>query len=173
MSDSHSQPTNSLPRRKSPRAKFNDYSGGDYFVTICTSNKEHYLGRIKNGEMIASEIGMEAKKQLYEIPSHYSYAKILNEVVMPNHIHLIIRIEAIEDQKTKTPQKRSLLSVVIGGYKQSVTMFARRHNYEFEWQERYHDHIIRNQYDGRRLSDYIDNNIINWDKDCFFSSGII
>lgn len=33
-------------QRKSPRANFHDYSGGDYFVTICTRDKEHYFGQI-------------------------------------------------------------------------------------------------------------------------------
>ena len=31
----------SFPSRKSPRADFHDYSGGDYFITICTKNKTH------------------------------------------------------------------------------------------------------------------------------------
>lgn len=39
----------SFPSRKSPRADFHDYSGGDYFITICTKNKSHYFGEITNG----------------------------------------------------------------------------------------------------------------------------
>lgn len=31
------------PERKSPLAPFHNYSGGEYFITICTSNKKHYL----------------------------------------------------------------------------------------------------------------------------------
>ena len=65
------------------------------------------------------------------------------------------------------PTIRTALSVVVGGYKQSVTMFARRNGIIFEWQPRYHDHIIRGVADGNKIADYIENNIIHWDTDCF------
>ena len=33
-----------------------DYCGeGNYFVTICTHNREEYFGKINNGEMILSD----------------------------------------------------------------------------------------------------------------------
>ena len=47
-------------------------------------------------------------------------------------------------------------------------MFARRNNIEFEWQTRYHDHIIRDTHDGNRIADYIENNVVRWANDCFF-----
>lgn len=35
-----------------------DYSGkGNYFVTICTRNREEYFGKIENDEMSLSDIG--------------------------------------------------------------------------------------------------------------------
>ncbi len=35
-----------------------DYgSEGMYFITICTKNREHFFGEIRNGEMQLSEIG--------------------------------------------------------------------------------------------------------------------
>lgn len=46
-------------------------------------------------------------------------------------------------------------------------MFARRHSIEFDWQSRYHDHIIRGRNDGKLIADYINHNIDNWDSDCF------
>ena len=33
-------------RIQSARAAWHDYSGGTYFVTICTKNREHYFGEI-------------------------------------------------------------------------------------------------------------------------------
>lgn len=32
--------------RKSPRANFLDYDGGDYLITICTTQKIHYFGEV-------------------------------------------------------------------------------------------------------------------------------
>ncbi len=168
--EAHTHPgasVENIMQRKSPRAGFHDYSGGDYFVTICTRDKEHYFGKICNGEMLFSEIGKIAHDKLLELASHYSYAQVPLFVVMPNHIHAIICIRKPQDAPGCVPTRRTALSVVIGGYKQAVTMFARRNNIEFGWQERYHDHIIRGTRDGNMIAEYINNNVTRWDSDCF------
>lgn len=81
-----------LPTRKNIRAHFHDYSGGEYFVTICTKNKQHYFGHITNDEMQYSRIGKYCKDQITELSKHYKYAEVLLYVIMPNHIHAIIVI---------------------------------------------------------------------------------
>lgn len=151
--------------RKSPRADFHNYSGGDYFVTICTRNKEYYFGKIRNGEMQFTELGEFANAQLASLSSYYGYIEVPLFVVMPNHIHAIIRII---DSSDLMPRKRTALSVVIGGFKQSVSVYARRNNIEFGWQPRYHDHIIRGTHDGNKIAEYILNNVARWSADCFY-----
>jgi hypothetical protein len=37
------------------------------------------------------------------------------------------------------------------------------------WQERFHDHIIRNEAEYDRIKNYIINNPKKWDEDCFFN----
>lgn len=32
-----------LPVRRTPRAKWHDYNGAEYFVTICTDDRIHYF----------------------------------------------------------------------------------------------------------------------------------
>lgn len=86
-----------LPQRKNLRAEFHDYSGGDYFVTICTRDKEHCFGRINDGEMTFSEIGKIADLYLRELHTHYSYVEVPQWVVMPNHVHAIITIRERTD----------------------------------------------------------------------------
>ncbi|MDE5574005.1 MAG: transposase [Muribaculaceae bacterium] len=156
-----------LPQRKNIRATFHDYSGGDYFITICTKEKEHFFGNIINGKMIFSEIGEYADEAIRTLNTHYSYIEVPLFVVMPNHVHAIIRIREKADAPGCIPTIRTALGVVIGGYKQSVTRYARRNNISFEWQSRFHDHIIRGPKDGRLISEYIINNVTNWDSDCF------
>lgn len=156
-----------LPRRKNLRAEFHDYSGGDYFVTICTRDKEHYFGRIHEGEMVFSEIGKMADLYLKELHTHYSYVAVPQWVVMPNHVHAIISIREPADAPGCIPTIRTALGVVVGGYKQAVTRYARRHNIYFGWQPRFHDHIIRGIADGNKISEYIENNTARWDTDCF------
>ncbi len=176
------------PQRKSPRAEFHDYSGGSYFVTVCTQNKTHYFWEIHNEKMHLSPIGEYCTQQLENVSAHYPYAEIPLYVVMPNHIHAIIRIDDNEpvsadshrthgpcvdgSDKLRThgpcvPTQRTALSVVIGGLKRAVTMFAQRNNIEFRWQGRYHDHIIRGTRDGNLISEYIENNVARWASDCF------
>lgn len=62
---------------------------------------------------------------------------------------------------------RTALGVVVGGYKQAVTRYARRNNIEFAWQKRFHDHIIRGINDGNRIAGYIKDNVLRWAADCY------
>ncbi len=157
---------NNYPQRKSPRADFHDYSGGDYFVTICTREKKCYFGYIRDSKMYFTKIGYYCQQQLEEISEHYPYAENLSYVVMPNHIHMILHINphAVNEQ---LPETRTLLSVIIGGLKRAVSVYARRNNIDFEWQSRYHDHIIRNSHDGNKITEYVANNVGRWETDCF------
>jgi len=161
---------NANPTRKSPRAKFHDYSGGEYFITICTEDKAHFFGEIINNEITLSEIGQIAYRQLDTLHTHYQYIEVPLFVVMPNHVHAIIVIQEPSDGQGQMPLSRTALSVVVGGYKQAVTMYARRNNIEFSWQNRYHDHIIRNSAEKNKIAEYIENNVGRWQEDCFHSS---
>ena len=44
-------------RIPSARAWWHQYNGGTYYVTICTKDREKYLGQIKDGVMEMSEMG--------------------------------------------------------------------------------------------------------------------
>lgn len=57
------------------------------------------------------------------------------------------------------------LSVCIGGIKSSLTRYAHEHNIPFGWQKRFHDHIIRNQWEMNRIAAYIINNPLIWFRD--------
>ena len=166
------------PTRKSPRAQWIEYNEGVYFVTICTRHRIHYFGEISNEEMRLSQIGQYAHEQLARISELYEYISVPQYVVMPNHIHAIIVIDnpnhnrqlpAVEERLqcgVRSPL-RPLLSALIGSFKASVTRYARRTNTAFAWQSRYHDHVIRDSRDGNNISEYIDNNVMKWDMDCF------
>lgn len=117
-----------------------------------------------------SPLGQYAYDQFISLHTHYPYVEVPVFVVMPNHVHAIIRICERPDAPGCIPTVRTALGVVIGGYKQSVTRYARRNSIEFAWQLRFHDHIIRNQQDGNHISDYILNNVARWKTDCFNQS---
>ncbi len=109
-------------------------------------------------------LGRFCETALENIPQHYPYSEVPVFIVMPNHIHAIIGINETDN----APQIRIALSVVIGGLKQKVSMFARRNNIAFAWQSRYHDHIIRNHNDGNKIAEYIEANVERWGADEFY-----
>jgi putative transposase len=66
------------------------------------------------------------------------------------------------------PQSKNLASI-IRGFKSAVTGYATRHNIEFKWQERFHDHIINSHDEYTRIAHYIYDNPANWNNDKFYS----
>ena len=71
-----------------------DYSSdAHYCVTICTKNKRYYFGKIVDGEMRLSTLGMVAHQCWLNILSHFPHVDIDEFIIMPNHVHGIIIIK--------------------------------------------------------------------------------
>ena len=163
-----------LPKRKQNRLPDWDYSAlGAYFVTICTKGKKKLLCDIVGGgvldapQVVLTEIGWIAEQELLGIKNHYENITIDKYVIMPNHIHLLIRIA---ERINPFPTKRYDIPNVVGKYKAAVTRCvgnAFMHSVEL-WQKSYHDHIVRNEADYRRIWEYNDTNPLKWEEDCFF-----
>lgn len=172
-----------------PSARLQNYNyanEGLYFITICTQNKEHYFGRIENGEMILNNLGYTVAEEWLKTPQIRTDMNLESGefVVMPNHFHAIISIGKNEfnsesgcrdvmhrvstgddNYKNKfAPQSKNLASIV-RGFKSSVTIFTRKNQIEFNWQARYHDKVIRNYEELARISRYIIYNPHNWKED--------
>ena len=81
-----------IEKRKTPLASWIDYNEVLYFITICTKERKHYLGKIKDSEMILSSIGGFLDNELKNVSLHHSNINIIQYVVMPNHFHFIIDI---------------------------------------------------------------------------------
>jgi REP element-mobilizing transposase RayT len=193
-------------RIASARAQWWDYGwNGAYFITICTQNREHFFGEIKNGKMILSHQGVIADILWHEIPNHSPFADLGDFVVMPNHIHGILILNkpggdggdvsvvqtlhatSLQSQSQSQSQlqlqpplknekmatispKSNSVSTIIRSYKSAVTKHANRLGFENGWQPRFHDHIIRNDAEYQRISNYIINNPDNWKDDKFYSA---
>ncbi len=109
--------------------------------------------------------------------------------IMPNHVHLIVWLQACDEGTTSRAATRAApttwtlpepttirtnpgLGDVIGAFKSLVSKvyrdWARAHDPGRDtglWQRRYYDHIIRNQRSLERIRDYIANNLALWDID--------
>lgn len=187
-------------RIPSARAPWHNYNGGWYFITVCTKNMVCYFGNVVDSKMRLNELGQAIADNLRDVSKHYSYCEIPIYVVMPNHIHAIVIIDGEKTpynrcdncsrdvaRRVSTPPTtpppptpttkmteianyQGWLSVVIGGIKSAVTKFANQNNMSFVWQSRFHDHIIRNQDECNRITQYIENNPIKWELDKFFKT---
>lgn len=64
-------------------------------MTVCTRDRQEWLGEIKDGAMIFNECGEIADRYWAQIPQHYGNVALDEFVVMPNHLHGIIIIGGI------------------------------------------------------------------------------
>ena len=184
---------NNKYRIESVRLKNWDYrNNGAYFITINTGNRKHFFGEIINSEMQLSPIGEYAENFWMEIPKHFPFVELGNFVVMPNHTHGILIINntdsVISLQRNEIDKslqcndstgnqyysdispKSGSISTIIRSYKSVVSKHARLLNPEFNWQPKFHDHVIRNSESFERIQNYIENNPSNWKEDKFYTT---
>jgi REP element-mobilizing transposase RayT len=182
-------------RVPSARAQWWDYSSeGLYFITICIKNRENILGKINNGQMVLSDfdkIVMEESERSFEIRNEL-FCEIY--VIMPNHIHSILRIENNETHgivethgrashdRIESHGRASLrhgvayrvpksISSFVAGFKSAATSRInqlRNSPGKPVWQTRFHDRIVRDHQSFLTIYNYILNNPSKWHEDTFF-----
>jgi putative transposase len=178
------------------RAQWWDYrENAPYFITICTKNQTHYFGECKNGVMTLSAIGAIVQGFWYEIPKHFPFAHLEEFQVMPNHIHGILVFDKTDqqleqenvdmlhrndlNQNAENPSnpffseispKKGSLGVILRSYKSICSKIIHQAfpKSAFDWQIKFHDHIIRNQKSFDIISNYIVENPLRWKDDRYF-----
>lgn len=152
-----------LPVRKPTRLKDYDYSSnGLYFITICTVDRSEILSEIVGDDAYIvpqnrlTSFGTVAEKYIQSIPGIDQY------VIMPNHIHLIIRID------TESPPPVQSVSQRIQSFK---TLVAKALGASI-FQRSFHDHIIRNRQEYETIWRYIETNPSKWEDDCFHKNNL-
>ena len=159
--------------RKSNRLKHYNYSSpGAYFLTICTEGQQPILSRIVGGGALdAPEIRLTKTGHIVrdcllsgnQIPG----VTVDKFVIMPNHIHIILIIDAAVSGEIT--QATSPANAVIPHFIATFKRFCHRDAGRRIFQRSYHDHVIRNSSDYRRIWQYIDNNPARWQEDCFYT----
>ena len=177
------------PVRKDIRLDNYDYSrSGAYFVTICTKDKmcifwdnnDKYrpippenenlnvgtaIGRPNKTQIRLSEYGRYVKEALNAINQHYPTVYVDKYVIMPNHIHVILRIDRPYGSETGgRPMAVPTISTVINQFKGYVSKKSGFH----VWQGRFYDRVLRNEQEYRGAWQYIENNPANWENDELF-----
>lgn len=174
-----------MKNRKPNRLRGYDYSKNNlYFVTICVQDKLCFFGSVisvgtgrdlsvhnsdENISVQLNQYGMIVQKQIEWLTQQYQYVDIHNYVVMPNHIHMILEIDNLRIGSNEIKIKS--LSSLIGAFKTTSSKLIHESGFlQFSWQRSFHDHIIRNEKSYQNISNYIDLNPQNWNKETFFDT---
>lgn len=139
-------------------------------MTICIKDRKNILSKIttvgadnafrpkqNDYEIILTSIGKIIEKCLIDINKIYKNVYIDKYVIMPNHIHGIIKIEG--------GQSRPPLQKIIQGFKSVTTRRCFEYGYRHIWQRNYYEHIIRNEKEYESICKYIDENPIKNEQD--------
>lgn len=158
--------------RKTTRLPDYDYSDpGYYFITLCTKEKRKFLGEVVGTGLLdgpkvqLSSYGEVAKAQLEQMADFYDTINLESYIVMPNHIHLLLRIQEKENMRTG---RLSPTSSAIGKFVGTFKRFCNKRYGKNIWQMRSHDHVIRGEKDYLKIWSYIENNAAKWKQDCFY-----
>ena len=93
-------------------------------------------------------------------------------VIMPNHVHLIIRVSDGDEWRAirESPLRgRSVISKTIGYIKTNVSKEIHQlYGDATVWQRGFHDHVIRDLKDYEKISNYIFDNPRKWQQDCLY-----
>ena len=165
-----------IHHRRSIRLKEFDYSGNAiYFITICTKNRENFLGSVGERHRLAlNEGGNIVKHGLQTIPLIYKNVVLDEFVIMPNHLHAIIIMDKLDKEPGRANvsplrehhSKIKTIGYIIGQFKSSISKDIHQNGVlEFAWQRNFYEHIIRNDTELNQIREYIINNPLNWDKD--------
>lgn len=168
-------------RTESLRLKGYDYTvAGAYFVTICTLEMRKVLGVVDNGEFTGNKFSRIVLDKWNDLGNHYSNCFPDIFVVMPNHVHGIIRIiypvpetimknqnseTGLKSTSTEANIKKHPLSEMIRAFK---TFSTKEINLQLEtpgksfWQKDYYERVIRNEKEYERIWDYIHCNPLRW-----------
>ncbi len=160
-------------RKENPtRMKGFDYNANKlYFVTICTKERRRILSNIvgDDAHIVPSKYGTVTEKYIKRVPEIEKY------IIMPNHIHLIIRLEEPENSDENTTGRcghRPLQSNRVSSIVRSLKILITKEIGESVFQRSFHDHIIRNEKDYRKIYEYIESNPSIWIEDCFYKENL-
>ena len=156
--------------RKHPRLKGYDYSqNGAYFVTFCTKERKHLLSHITVGPdaligplLELTPCGKLVDDAIHGAVSSYPNVDIPCYVIMPNHVHLMVVMEQNGPMRASGPT----LGMIVRSIKTQVTRAAEC----VIWQDKFYDHIVRNQDDYLQICSYIESNPAKWTEDKYYTA---
>lgn len=148
-------------RVETTRLKDFDYSSiANYYVTIDLKDLKPFFGSIEKGKMILNEQGLIADGVWKNLEGDFPNIKLGGHVIMPEHMHGIIRI---------VKQTDKTLSSVIQAFKSKTAVIINKTgNAKCVWQKRFWDRVIRDEKEYFFVEEYIKNNPLMTDPDNYY-----
>ena len=149
-------------------------------ANICWHEIPHHTKHVELGEFIVMPNHVHGIIMLNK-PFNDNHADDDPEISIPNSVETLhatslrngdatsLRDGDLMPQQGKqmaniSPKSNSI-STIIRSYKSAVTKHARRLGFHFNWQSRFHDHIIRDEKSFQNISNYIIQNPMRWHED--------
>jgi putative transposase len=163
--------------RKTIRLQKYDYSQpGYYFITIIIHNrKQMLLGDIVNGETFLTEPGKITERCWLDIPMHFPNAKTDDYIIMPDHIHGIIRLIDHRGTACRAPMIEMVerfgkptvgtIPTIVRSLKSAISKQIHYLLPGFKWQNNYYSHIIQDEKSLFYIRQYIRDNPLVWQND--------
>jgi len=166
--------------RRSIRLRGYDYSqAGAYFVTICVHGHESMFGEIVDGRWGPNEFGKIVQEEWERTGALRDNVTLDDFVVMPDHLHGIIRLAGwgtarraptdtpsalVASERVGSPVTGSIPTIV-RAFKSAVTRRVnelRQTPGGVVWQRGFYEHVIRSEDGLLRLREYIRSNPLRW-----------
>ena len=164
------------PVRKRLRLQAYDYGqNGVYFITVCTKDRRHILSQVipaplgVQPEIRLTAYGMIVEEELSELSRRFSGISLDHWVIMPNHIHLLLRLDNTGGAAKGAPYEgTSHGSATIPGMMRALKSITSHRAGIRLWQTSYFDRVIRNDAEWEECWTYIDNNPAQWLEDEYY-----
>jgi len=159
------------PRKRLRLSTCNYRTTGYYFITICTCNRECLLGNIVEGKMHLNAAGKMIQHVLEAIQNIYLGWHLDTNIIMPNHVHAILRLykHAINQPTPLSLSEliRNIKTLTTKNYCAGVSTQNWQTFDKHLWQRSYHEHIIRGEQNLNNIREYIHNNPKQWHEDSY------
>ena len=149
--------------RKRNRIENYDYSQPNiYLLTVCTENREHLFGVVEarpdKPVTVLSPLGKLVEQAILGIETHYPNTTIETYSILPNHLHLLLRLDP-----TAAPNPPTV-SRIIKKMKEYVTRTWGKP----VWQRGFYDHVIRSEQEYLNAWNYVTFNPAKWESDEYY-----
>jgi REP element-mobilizing transposase RayT len=128
------------------------------------------FGDVIDGSMALNELGKIVATEWLRTAEIRPNVAVDEFVVMPNHLHGLLELEAFRRGVLHTPSEKfhspaQTLGAIVRGFKSATT---KRINEVCQapgavvWQRNYFEHVVRNDSELQKIREYIANNPLQW-----------